>query len=209
MTEEVPRNTIRCYDDETTKVGRRKRRGQHHDWEESSKRVVRDPFNPAKLTQEALREAALRYLDKQDASVEQVRRVLKRRLLRHGDASLRVQVEADIEQVLARFQEARLLDDERFSRGLAESQRRRGGSLPKIRQKLRARGLSDEFIESSLKTLSEDPELDDQTSASEYARKKRLSQRFDLNDPQQRQKALSSLARQGFSFDVAKRALGL
>ncbi len=135
--------------------------------------------------------------------------MLKRRLFRYGDASIKAQVERDIESVLLRFQESRLLDDGRFARGLAESQRRRGGSLPKIRQKMRARGLSDEFVEAALQSMGDDPELGDEASAREYARKRRLGQRFDLSDPQQRQKALASLARQGFSFDVAKRALDL
>lgn len=141
--------------------------------------------------------------------MEQVRRVLKRRLFRYGDSSLKAQVERDIESLLVRFQESRLLDDQRFARGLSESQRRRGGSLPKIRQKLRARGLSDEMVEGALQRIGENPELGDEASAREYARKRRLTQRFDLNDPHERQKALASLARQGFSFDVAKRALEL
>ena len=108
MTEESPRSALRCYDDHEGKPGRRKRsfKGQTDGSEDSPKRVLKDPFNPSKLTQDALREAALRYLDKQDASVEQVRRVLKRRLVRHGNASLRAQVEQDIERVLVRWTEA-------------------------------------------------------------------------------------------------------
>src|SRR5690606_2880890 len=97
----------------------------------------------------------------------------------------------------------------RFSRGLAESLRRSGGSLPIIREKLRTRGLSDASIEDALQFLGEDPELSEEAGAREYARKRRLIQRFDLSNPQERQKALAALARQGFSFEVAMRALEL
>lgn len=40
-----------------------------------------------------------------------------------------------------------------------------------------------------------------------YARKRRLVTRFDVREPKQRQKALASLARRGFSFDVAHKVL--
>lgn len=166
--------------------------------------------NPAKLLPDALREAALRYLDRQDASVHQVRTVLRRRIYRYGDNATRAEAQEAIEQLLVRLQESRILDDTRFARGLAESQRRRGASLLKLKQKMKLRGLPPEIAEQALDSLDgDDAALSEEGSARTYARKRRLAQRFDLSDPQQRQKALASLARQGFSFDIARRVLEL
>lgn len=206
MTEERHRPALRCYDDRAPKRRGRRASGVIDD---DGAAPEKDLYNPAKLSEEALHEAALRYLDRQDASVEQLRRVLERRLLRYGDESLREEVEQRIEELLLRFQESRLLDDQRFAAGLAESQRRQGGSIPLIRQKLLSRGLPEALVEATLDSFSEDSELSDFASASEYARKRRLKTKYDLSDPKQRQKALASLARQGFSFDVARRVLEL
>ncbi len=162
-----------------------------------------------KLTESALHEAALRYLDRQDGSVEQVRRVLLRRVLRYGDETTKPQARLDIERVLERLQQSRLLDDERFARGYAQSQRRRGASSLYLRQKMRMRGLDPQLIDEAIEATVEDEEHNEQASAVIYARKRRLKERFDLDDPVQRNKALSALARRGFSFDVARRALDL
>lgn len=190
---------VRSYDEfETSSRRRKKGRGL-------------PPAGPdaSKISDHALREAALGYLDRQDASVEQVRRILLRRIAKYGDADTSSQARSSIEALLGRLQESGILDDERYARMYAESLRRRGGSLPKLRQKLRARGLSDEHLELALSEMSKDDELSDESSAATYARKRRLRERYDLGDPKQREKALAALARQGFSFDVAKRVLGL
>lgn len=171
--------------------------------------VDRDLRDPKKITAEALREAALRYLDRQDGSVEQVRRSLRRRVFRYGDDDTRPSALTHIELVLERLVEMRYLDDARFSLALAESQRRRGASLQKVKQKLLHRGLSESHIETALSILSENKEVSEETSAEIYAKKRRLKDRYDLSDPRERQKALASLARQGFSFDVARRTLNL
>ena len=162
-----------------------------------------------KISEPALREAALRYLDRQDGSVEQVRRSLKRRIAKYGEPSEQPEAWAAAERVLDRLQEAGLLDDARFARGFAAGQRRRGASGALLRQKMRQRGLSSELIDRALEETLQQDELSDDTSAVVYARKRRLTERYDLSDPLQRNKALAALARRGFGFDVAKRALGL
>jgi regulatory protein len=161
----------------------------------------------AKLTEDSLREAALGYLDRQDASVEQVRRCLRRRVFRYGDEEIREEAHSRIEEILSRLQLSRVLDDDRFAIGLATSLRRRGASLPKVRQKLLARGIRGEQVEAGIALLDGDEELSDEASALIYARKRRLRERYDLTDPKQRNKALASLARQGFSFEMAKKVL--
>ena len=162
-----------------------------------------------KLSEAALYEAALRYLDRQDGSVEQVRRSLKRRVVRYGEETARDEALVAVERVLERLVEARLLDDQRFAVGFAEGQRRRGASTLFLRQKLRTRGLSQAHIDHAVSLTEGDDQHNELASALIYAQKRRLVQKYDLNDPLQRNKALSTLARRGFSFDVARRALGL
>jgi len=175
----------------------------------SKKRAKRKGPDERKLTEEALREAALRFLDKQDASVSQVRQLLQRRHERYGTDENEASFTIRAESVLERLQASRVLDDERFARGLAESVRRRGASLLLVRHKMSQRGLTEDQIERGLEGLTTDPELSEDASAALYVKKRRLLTRYDLSEPKERQKALAALARQGFSFDVASRALGL
>ena len=163
----------------------------------------------SKLTEPALYEAALRYLDRQDGSVEQVRRSLHRRIARFGDDTTRPAASAAAERVLQRLVDAQLLDDARFALGFAQSQRRRGASARLIRNKLKQRGLSPEHVDAALAEDSDANQHDELSAAQVYARKRRLTERYDLGDPLERNKALAALARRGFSFDVARRALGL
>lgn len=165
--------------------------------------------DPKKLSEEALREAALRYLDQRDASVHQLRQFLCRRIEKYGTAETQTKDLACVESILERLCESKVLDDSRYARALAESQRRRGGSTLKVRQKLSARGLGGERIEEAMSALSDDPHLSEETAAATYARKRRLTEKYDLKDAKQREKALAALARQGFSFDIARRVLGL
>lgn len=209
MVDDDHRPALRSYDEfEGKRRGRRKRPRQDANAQPGD---VGAADSPEKVTEDALREAALRYLDRQDASVDQVRKVLRRRIYKYADTEARPSAYDRAEEILRRLQESRILDDDRYARAYAESLRRRGASRPKLLQKLKARGLSDDVIESGLQSLSDqnDEGLSDEGAAHTYARKRRLRERFNLDDPKERQKALAALARQGFSFDVARRVLGL
>lgn len=172
-------------------------------------RGSRKPRGPddSKLTEEALREAALSYLDRYDASAEQLRQVLLRRVLRYGEAATNGEIRERIEVLLRRFRAAQLLDDERFAKNFVRGQRARGSSALALRAKLKKRGVAPHLIDQALEDVAENETLDEDHAARTYAQKRRLAQRYDLDDPLQRRKALASLARRGFSFDVAARAL--
>lgn len=162
-----------------------------------------------KITADALREAALRYLNTRDASVEQLRRVLQRRVSRYGTGEAKAKALSDVEALLQRFLESKLLDDRRYALGLCRSLSERGASTLKIQGKLLERGLDAALVAEQLRALAEDESLSEDKSARIYAEKKRLRQRYDLSDYAERRKALSVLCRQGFSYDVAQRALDL
>lgn len=176
--------------------------------EDAPRKRTREP-DPQKLTEDALREAALAYLDKYDASVNQLRRVLRRRIDKYGDDDTKEPARRRIDELLERFVASRLLDDTRFTQGFVESARRRGASSLKIKSKLRARGVAPELVSTSLDAVQGGGGPSELDAALTFARKRRLHKKFDLGAPAERQKALASLARQGFSFDVARKALEL
>lgn len=165
-----------------------------------------------RVSPSALEQAALRYLNRYDASVEQLRRVLFRYVARSAQGDERARAEQDVRALLERYQASRLLDDARYAEALARGLRARGSSARGIVQKLRARGVAPELAAEALERLTtkrgegEDPEL---VAARAYARKRRLSTRYDLSQPSERQKALAALARKGFSFSIAQQALAV
>lgn len=165
----------------------------------SSKREPR--AKKALSTESELADAALVYLDRYDASGSGLKRVLLRKIRAQGENSS-LEPEA-IDRLIERLKSSRIIDDQRYATNLTSSLRNRGASSLKIASKLKARGVGSPEADQA---RSEDPvgELD---AAKIYAHKRRLRTRFDLADPQERQKALAALARQGFSFEVAIRAL--
>ncbi len=158
---------------------------------------------------EELDKAALRYLNRYDASVQQLRRVLQRHVARHAVEGQRSAAHQRIERLLERLVGSRLLDDRRYAESLTRGLRERGTSQAKIRRKLFERGVAEALVADALGAVDDATEDGELEAARAYARRKRLTSRFDLSDRAQREKALASLGRQGFSFDVARRALDL
>jgi regulatory protein len=165
-----------------------------------------DRTSPAELDK-----AALRYLNRYDASVEQLRRVLFRHVQRHASGAALSRARDDVRALLERYQASRLLDDARYAEALGRGLRARGSSAMSIRMKLRQRGVAEEVTESALERLAAhahdddaDPEL---AAARAFVRRKRLTKRHDVGTPEGRNKALGSLGRQGFPYSVASAAL--
>jgi regulatory protein len=153
----------------------------------------------------ALSDAALKYLDKYDATKASLRRVLERKLDPALSPSERARVRQQIDALIVRLEGSRILDDARYAENLTQNLRARGTSSRAILQKLKHRGVEESAIASSTKSTTEE-ELD---AARRLVRKKRLIEKHWSEGPTGRNKALGAMARQGFSFDVAKRALEL
>lgn len=159
-------------------------------------------------TEETLRQTLLRYLERYDASRAQLRTVLLKKLPKELPSAERASLERAIDELLERFATSRIIDDRRLSESLVRGQRARGSSTRKIEGKLRARGVDAETTSAALGESSARAE-DELEAAKTYARRRRLAERYDLGVPAERQKALAALARQGFSFEVARRALAV
>jgi regulatory protein len=164
-----------------------------------------------KITSEYLHKAALFYLERYAASGEGVRRVLLRRVeraVREGIAD-REAATSLVEPVIIRLQKAGLLDDKAFAETKAISLFRQGRPPGVIRRRLSLLGVGEAEIEAALAALqNEEGENMEIEAARTLVRRRRLGHfRSEEKREEFRQKDLAALARAGFSFAVAKRAL--
>lgn len=158
------------------------------------------------LTETSLMGSALHYLGRYVPSVKQLERVLLNRCRRHlrekeGDLEA---ARALVATVLARLERAGYLDDARLAEAKAASLRRAGRSSRAVALKLRQKGLAAPLVATHARA-SEEEELQ---AAWTLARKRRLGpfSRTPM-DGEVRTKHLATLARAGFSFDLALRVV--
>lgn len=170
------------------------------------------PKVPGKISPTSLERSARFHLERRALTEAQLRRSLGQKVRRaerhHGPCP---EASAWIDDVIARCLRAGLLDDRKVATGRALSLRERGASRRGVLQKLRHKGVDaetaaqvlaavDEIVEIGVIGDGDEPGDAELQAARAYARRRKLA----TKDPQ---KALAALARQGFSFDVARRAL--
>lgn len=122
-----------------------------------------------------------------------------------------------IDALLVRLKDSLLIDDARVAHARVESARARGLSRRRLTQKLRQQGLDADLITETIADVDAragqrfslgpigaiddvEPVDAELQAALRYAGRRRLEKK----DPQ---KALAAIARQGFSFDIARKAL--
>lgn len=166
---------------------------------------------PPPISRETLEHAALRYLDRFDASVSRLRRVLQTHVRRAARVHETDDAAASeiIEELLARYVASGLLSDRRYAENLVTGLRARGASQRQIAHKLRARGVAKDDVDAALASrdaLTQDAEL---RAAIELVRKKKLGPHRKAEERQTHHRAdLARLARAGFDYELARRALG-
>jgi len=154
-----------------------------------------------------LEQVALRHLNRFDATVAGMRRILGAHCRRAGlgQAEARELIEA----LLARYSASGLLDDARYAAAAAHGQRRRGASRRAIEQKLMQRGVAPADARAAIDDADSEADDAELTAALAFARRRRLGQhRAPADRTKFRQKDLAALARAGFDIDTARRALG-
>ncbi len=164
---------------------------------------------PKRITATYLHNAGLYYLQRFSSSSANFRKVMMRKIDRscaaHADLN-REECKKLLESQITRFQEAGLLNDAAYSRGMVDSLRRRGLSARMIHAKLQSKGMGREEIEKALatydETASEDPEI---AAALKFARRKKIGP--FAKGPQEPQKSLAAMARAGFTYETARRVL--
>lgn len=183
---------------ERTAEGRKKRQGRA----------------PQAVDREFLDAAALGYLNRFDATEVQLTQVLLRRAklalarLPPAERTDEETVRCWIKELIDRYVSSGLISDRRVAEGLCRSMRARGASHRAIVEKLKAKGVKAEAAAAALAEADESADEPELAAARALVRRRRLG---PFREPSSRaangQKDLARLARAGFSFEVARRAL--
>lgn len=163
------------------------------------------------VTREELDEAALKYLDRFDVTVVGIRRMMQRYLTRARAKERDVSRGADlVDELIARYVESGIVSDQRFAANMAAGLRRRGTSQRGVVHKLRARGVNGDVAKEALAGVDGESAQNAELEAARALVRRRKLGPF-RKDPDERelkkQRDMGVLARAGFSFDVARRAL--
>jgi regulatory protein len=158
------------------------------------------------LTRQKVELWALAYVNRFDCTASKLTRHLSERVRKLGGDE---NAAGWIAELVERYQGSGVLNDARFAKNLASQLTTRGKSSRMIAQKLTLRGVSRELTGELMATRREAEPEAELEAARAFARKRRLGAYRDAETRAlYRQKDLASLARQGFSFDIAKLALG-
>jgi len=161
---------------------------------------------PEPLTRQKLEQLALSYINRFDCTASKLTRHLNERVRKLGGDE---NAAAWIAELVERYQSSGVLNDVRFATNLASQLGSRGKSARAISQKLAQRGVSEQVATELASARREAEPTAELEAARTYARKRRLGHHRDPAERDEyRQKDLAALARQGFSFDIARQALG-
>jgi regulatory protein len=158
------------------------------------------------LTRQKVEQMALAYVNRFDCTASKLKQHLTTRVRKLGGDE---NAAAWIAELVERYSGSGVLDDARFAQNLAANLSRRGKSSRAISQKLAQRGVPSDVASELIDARKRDDPGAELEAARAYARKRRLgAHRPSEQQGEYRQKDLASLARQGFSFDIARQALG-
>lgn len=110
--------------------------------------------------------------------------------------------ESIIAKVMARLHEAGYIDDAQFAEQWTACRTTKGLGSRRIRMELRQKGVDVQQIDLALSSMDDGAVMDSAFKAAQKA-----SRGKDLSSPADRQKILAALARRGFDFSLAKKAI--
>ena len=147
------------------------------------------------ITYTRLKNIALFYLERYDASAYKLKTVLQRRVQKNimqGD-SIPKDVSLWIQQIVTECIQLGYINDQRYAENQVRHLFEQGKSVRFIQQKLNVAGVDEQIVQSVLGSC------DDYESAKIFARKKHLGSDY--------KKDMAKLARAGFSYEIAKKVL--
>ncbi len=160
---------------------------------------------PKKITETYLTNSGKFYLERFPASTEQFRQVMTRKIRKsckaHPDQAFENCL-AYLETVIAKFQSLGFLNDEGYAMGLSRSLRNRGWPRNRIVMRLKEKGIAPDLIESAVPLAEAGDNLQD---AIVWMKRKKLGP--FANKEKEFEKSLASLARAGFDYNSASKAL--
>lgn len=165
---------------------------------------------PRKITPDYLHNSGLAYLQRFASSTGNFRSVMMRKV----DRSCRAHPEQDreacaemVEDLIAKFLRAGLLDDTGYVRGAVGSLRRRGLSSRAIQARLAAKRLDASLVAGALT----EHETDDFMAALRLAQRKRIGP-FSAHpdrDEGQRNREMAALGRAGYDYGIVMKLLSM
>lgn len=165
------------------------------------------PRAPKKITQQRLKNIALYYLKRFDSSVDNLRRVLKKRVddyAYHNPGWEKGEALAWIEELLTDFERYGYLDDERYAEIKIKNYAAAGKSARYIAGRLKQKGID----ESSVVSVLEDIDYNPVEAALHLARKRKIGPfRPEEQRDACRQKDMGALLRAGFDYDTVAAVL--
>jgi regulatory protein len=169
--------------------------------------------SPKKITEKYLYNSGLAYLQRFPSSTPHFKRIMGRKIDRscnyHKDQD-RETCNQFLDATIATFVRQGLLNDEAYLQGMVNSLRRRGQSTQAILSKLGQKGMTQETVLKAVRAYDDDHGLanPDLSAAVMLMRRKRLGP-FRKAQEFEKTKELAALARAGFGFDIAQKALSL
>ena len=166
--------------------------------------------NLKKITYENLEKYAFKYLEKYSSTEIQLKNILKRKIIK---SSLVFQNKPDdyihyIKEILEKFKNIGLIDDEKFSKNRALNLVKRGFSKRKILMNLKQKGINDEIAKKGIDNLENFFFNFELVAALIYARKKKIIS-FKKNNFDENKKNLMQMSRAGFTYDTSKKIIDL
>ena len=166
------------------------------------------------ITAKYLQNAATFYLERYPSTAEGLRRVLKRRVRKAEmlEAPVMENVGRAIEEIVAKFVGAGVIDDKAFAQTKARALHRRGTSSRLTRQKLKLAGIDGDTLDKAMVALDQeldtDPVRREWTAAVALARRRRLGPfRPEAERKEKRDRDLAAMARAGFDYQLARKVI--
>ena len=158
-----------------------------------------------------IRNFAYSYLEKYSPSKQQLRTYLFKKLIKINQRkSSKKEIFNLIDTVITSLEDQKLLSDKYYSNAKSKSLLKKGYSLNKIRYNLIKKGIEEKYIKDSISKIKENESDPDFFSAIKICKRRRIGPcREESNRSLFYKKDISILARSGFSYEIAKKVLGI
>ena len=158
--------------------------------------------------EQRLMNKAVHYLGRYSSSRQRLREVLRRFARRKLEHAEDPDVTCAIEAVIADCVRFGYVDDTTFAMNRARSKRRSGRSAMAIRRSLAEHDIDDALVDAAVAAADETLVDGELVAALRHAARRRIGPYARLRpDDAARRRHLASLARAGFSFDIARQVM--
>ncbi|MBP3546295.1 MAG: regulatory protein RecX [Alphaproteobacteria bacterium] len=163
-----------------------------------------------KMTKERLQNIALYYLERFDSSSSNLYQVLKRRIYNYqrNDENFNIsEAELWINDIITKFEKLGYLNDARYAEFKVQNYINAGKPERYIRQKLQAKGIDEQVLDEVL----QNQEFDEEEMAKKFVAKKKIGpyRKDETKRKEYWQKDVSAVIRAGFSYEIAKKIIGV